>query len=142
MKTSFVRTEDVKRTAYVVDADGKILGRMATRIAELLIGKGRVNFSPHVNQGDTVIVINAEKVRVTGRKAEQKMYKRYTGYPGGLREHSFNWMQQRHPEEIIMHAVRGMLPKNILGHRMLTRLRIFKGPKHPHEAQQPVPISF
>ena len=142
MKTTFIRPEDVKRTTYLVDARGKVLGRLATAVASLLIGKGRVDFSPHVDGGDAVIVINAGEIRVTGKKAQDKKYKRYSGYPGGLTEASFEEVFKKHPEEIILHAVKGMLPKNILGHRMLKRLRVFSGQEHIHAAQKPEPFTL
>lgn len=136
-----LRKEDVKeRRYYLIDAQGKTLGRLATFIARLLMGKDRPDYTPHVDSGAGVIVINAEKVRVTGKKAEQKLYKRYSGYPGGLKLIKFKDMLERKPEEIIRHAVKGMLPKNKLQKRRLARLKIYRGPEHPHQAQNPIPL--
>ena len=142
MTTTFVRTEDIKRKTHLIDADGKILGRMATRIATLLMGKDRPDYTAHANPGDFIVVVNAEKVRVTGNKEKAKMYKRYTGYPGGLKEFSLEMVRAKRPEEIILHAVKGMLPNNKLGKQMLTRIRVYKGPKHPHQAQKPEPLTL
>lgn len=142
MTTTFVRTEDVKRKTHLIDANGQILGRMCTRIATLLMGKDRPDYTAHANPGDFVVVVNAEKVRVTGNKEEDKMYKRYSGYPGGLTETSLAMVRAKHPEEIILHAVKGMLPNSKLGKRMLTRIRVYKGPKHPHQAQKPNALTF
>ena len=140
--TLFVRTEDVTRNTHLIDANGKILGRMATKIAMMLMGKDRPDYTAHANPGDVVIVINAEKVRVTGNKEEVKTYKRFTGYPGGLTEYTLKMVRATHPEEIIFHAVKGMLPNSKLGKRMLTRLKVYKGSKHPHIAQQPKDLAL
>ena len=142
MKTEFVKIESIKRATHLVDADGKILGRLATGIARLLMGKHKELYSPHADQGNFVIVINAEKIRVTGKKADQKMYKRFSGYPGGLKETPYNKMLELKPEAIIRHAVKGMTPKNIPGHHMMTRLFVYKGSQHPHAAQKPVAITI
>jgi large subunit ribosomal protein L13 len=137
MKTTYVRQEDVKRAWHLVDAKDKILGRLATKIASLLKGKDQASYSPHVDMGSGVVVINSEKIRVTGKKPEQKMYKSFSGYPGGLRQEKFESLLKRRPHEILRHAVNGMLPKNKLGRRMIKRLKIYVGDKHPHIAQDP-----
>jgi len=139
--TLFVRTEDVTRKTHLIDANGKILGRLATKVATMLMGKDRPDYTAHANPGDVVIVINAEKVRVTGKKEEEKKYKRFSGYPGGLKEYTLKMIRATHPEEIIFHAVKGMLPNSKLGKRMLTRLKVYKGSKHPHIAQQPTELA-
>jgi large subunit ribosomal protein L13 len=136
-KTFVTQQEDVQREWFVVDATGKTLGRLATRVAYVLRGKHKPVYSPAVDTGDYVIVVNAEKIHVTGRKMDQKMYYRHSGYPGGLRETPLRKMLQRHPTHAVEHAVRGMLPKNRLGRRMLKKLKVYAGPNHPHEAQQP-----
>ncbi len=122
---------------WVVDADGAILGRLATEIASRLRGKHNPLFTPHVDMGDSVVVINAAKIKLTGRKWEQKMYYRHSGYIGGLKTTSARHMKERKPEELITHAVRGMLPKTRLGRKLATKLRVYAGAEHPHEAQQP-----
>lgn len=137
MKTYSAKPKDIQRKWYLVDADGLILGRMATRIADILRGKDKPIFTPHLDTGDFVIVINAEKVRLTGRKPEQKEYQRYSGYPGGLKKITFRRMLETHPERIIEHAVRGMIPHNRLGRAVIKKLKVYAGPDHPHEAQMP-----
>lgn len=137
MKTYNVRKEDVVREWWVVDAEGKILGRLASQIAKILRGKHKPYYQPDVDCGDFVIVINADKIRVTGKKLEQKLYQFHTNYPGGLKERSLAWMLEHKPEEVIRLAVKRMLPKNRLGHRMLKRLKVYRGSQHPHIAQQP-----
>jgi large subunit ribosomal protein L13 len=136
-KTFVTKQEDVQRTWYVVDATGQTLGRLAAQVAHRLRGKHKPIYSPAVDAGDYVIVVNAEKIRVTGRKLDQKIYYRYTGYPGGLRETALRSLLQKHPTRVIEFAVRGMLPKNRLGRRMLKKLKVYAGPDHPHQAQQP-----
>jgi large subunit ribosomal protein L13 len=136
-KTFVTQQEDVQREWFVVDATGRTLGRLATRVANVLRGKHKPLYSPAVDTGDYVIVVNAEKIHVTGRKLDQKMYYRHSGYPGGLREIPLRKLLQRHPTRAVEHAVRGMLPKNRLGRRMLKKLKVYAGPDHPHEAQQP-----
>ena len=133
---------EVTRNWYLIDADGRILGRLATTIANLLRGKGKPVYTPHVDTGDFVVVINAEKVRLTGRKEEQKVYRRHTGHPGGMKEVPLKRMRERHPERIIRHAVAGMMPKSRLGRAMLKKLSIYAGPDHPHKAQKPVRIEL
>jgi large subunit ribosomal protein L13 len=121
----------------VIDAENQVLGRLATQIATLLRGKHKPTYTPSMDGGDFVVVVNAEKIRITGRKAEQKLYHRHTGYPGGLRTTTYRTMLQRHPDRILRLAVKGMLPKGRLGRRQLLKLRIYAGPTHPHAAQQP-----
>jgi large subunit ribosomal protein L13 len=137
MKTYTANSNDRDRRWYVVDAEGKTLGRLSTQIADLLRGKRKPTFTPHVDTGDFVIVINAEKVSVTGRKRSQKLYHRHSGYPGGLRTRTFEEMIDRKPEEVIRLAVKGMLPRNRLSRRQITKLKIYAGPNHPHAAQAP-----
>ncbi len=142
MKTYRIKPYEVKREWYIVDAEGKTLGRLATEIAKILMGKHKVFWSPDQDVGDFVIVVNAEKVKVTGKKAKQKLYRWHSGYPGGFRERPFEWMIQRHPERVIRLAVKGMLPKNRIGRKMLKRLKVYAGPNHPHQAQQPKPLEI
>lgn len=138
MKTYFPKDEDIaKKDWYVVDAEGATLGRLAARIATILRGKNKPTFTPHADMGDFIIVVNAEKVKLTGRKLEQKTYEKYSGYPGGLRVQNARTMLAKKPEDVIMLAVRGMLPKNILGRKMLNKLKVYKGSEHPHKAQMP-----
>ena len=137
MKTFTPRKEDVKEKWYLVDAEGKTLGRMATAVASLLRGKTSPEFTPHLGPGTHVIIVNAEKVKVTGRKREQKTYFRHSGYPGGMRLTSFKKLQAAKPEKIVMLAVKGMIPKTKLGRDLLTNLKIYAGPSHPHAAQRP-----
>ncbi|MCK4994686.1 MAG: 50S ribosomal protein L13 [Candidatus Omnitrophica bacterium] len=137
MKTFMKRPEDVKRAWFIIDAQGKTLGRMSTKIAMILRGKNKAEYTPHVDTGDHVIVINAEKVFVTGKKLTDKKYQTYSGYPGGQKEYSLETMLKTKPEEVIRHAVKGMLPKNSLGRQMLTKLKVYKGSEHPHVAQCP-----
>jgi len=137
MKTVSAKPAEVKRDWYVVDAAGKTLGRMATEIARRLRGKHKAVYTPHVDTGDYIVVINAEKVTVTGKKASDKLYHHHTGYIGGLKTTNFEKLQAKAPERIIETAVKGMLPKNSLGRAMFRKLKIFKGPEHCHAAQQP-----
>ena len=138
MKTTVsAREEDVERSWWLLDLDGKVLGRAATRVAHVLRGKHKAIFTPHADTGDFIVVVNAEKVKLTGRKLEQKMYHRHSGYLGGLRSMSAGEMLKRKPEEVFRHAVKGMLPRGPLGRKMLKKLKIYAGPDHPHEAQQP-----
>ena len=136
-KTYVTKQEDVQREWFVVDAAGQTLGRLATRVAHVLRGKHKPTYSPSVDTGDYVIVVNAERIHVTGRKLDQKMYYRHSGYPGGLKEITLRNLLQKYPERVIEHAVRGMLPKNRLGRRMYKKLKVYAGPDHPHTAQQP-----
>ncbi|MGH2991186.1 MAG: 50S ribosomal protein L13 [Solirubrobacterales bacterium] len=137
MKTFVATPETRRRDWHVVDAEGQTLGRLATRIADTLRGKRKPEYTPHVDTGDFVVVVNAEKVRVTGDKRNAKLYRRHSGYPGGLRSRTLGDMLERRPEEVIRLAVRGMLPRNRLGRKQLTKLKVYAGPDHPHEAQQP-----
>jgi large subunit ribosomal protein L13 len=138
MKTFVTKPAEVERGWYVVDAEGQTLGRLATQIAVLLRGKHKPIYSPSVDCGDFVVVINAEKIHVTGRRLDQKKYYRHSGYPGGLSEISLRDQLQKHPTRVIESAVRGMLPKNKLGRKMFKKMKAYVGPEHPHEAQQPV----
>ncbi|HEY40419.1 MAG TPA: 50S ribosomal protein L13 [Dehalococcoidia bacterium] len=134
-KTYSVKASDIEREWHVIDASDEVLGRMATRIAGLLMGKHKPMFCRHLDVGDFVVVINAEKVRVTGNKAKQKMYYRHSGYPGGLKSVSLEKMMQTHPNRVIEHAVKGMLPRNKLSAGMMKRLKVYSGDSHPHVAQ-------
>ena len=141
-KTYMAKPGEVKREWYVVDATGKTLGRLAAEIATILRGKHKPQYTPHVDVGDFVIVVNAEKIAVTGRKLDQKRYYRHSGYPGGLRSVTLRQQLERHPDRVIRAAVKGMLPKNRLGRRMLKKLKVYAGPEHPHQAQQPKPLDL
>ncbi len=136
------KTGQTEQKWYLIDAEGQVLGRMATRIADILRGKTKATYTPHVDTGDFVVVINAEKVKLTGKKDEQKIYTRYTGYPGGLRVEPLKRMRERHPERIVEYAVAGMIPKNRLGKVVLKKLKIYTGPVHPHAAQNPVAVKL
>ena len=142
MKSYIAKPAEVERKWYVVDAEGKTLGRLASEIAMVLRGTRKPTYTPHVDCGDYVIVINAEKVEVTGKKRKEKIYKRHTGYPGGLREVTFEKLQARKPEEIIRHAVKGMLPDGRLGRQMFKKLKVYAGPQHEHAAQKPEELNF
>lgn len=141
-KTYVTKQEDVQREWYVVDASGQTLGRLASQVARILRGKHKPIYSPSVDTGDYVIVVNAEKVHVTGRKLDQKIYYRHSGYPGGLKEITLRNLLRKHPTRVIEHAVRGMLPKNRLGRRMFKKLKVYAGPDHPHAAQRPEPFGL
>ncbi len=141
-KTYSAKPGDVRRTWYVIDAEGQVLGRLASRIATILRGKHKPTYTPHVDMGDFVIVINAEKVRLTGKKEHQKQYFHHSGYPGGVRLRTPAEMRQRRPEFLIEHAVKGMLPKGPLGRRMLRKLKVYAGPSHPHGAQKPIELTL
>jgi large subunit ribosomal protein L13 len=141
-KTFTPRPEDIDRAWFVVDAAGLPLGRLATEVATRLRGKHKPTFAPHMDMGDYVIVVNAEKVALTGAKADQKRYFRHSGYPGGLTESGFEQVRERHPERIVERAVRGMLPKNRLGRATLKKLKVYAGPDHPHAAQKPKPLEI
>ncbi len=142
MKTLFAKKNEVERKWYVVDASDLVLGRLATRIAAYLRGKHKAIFTPHVDTGDFVVVVNAGKVRLTGRKLDQKVYYRHSNYPGGLRAETAKNLLERRPEQVLVNAVHGMLPKNRLGRQMIKKLKVYSGPEHPHVAQQPETISF
>ena len=137
MKTYNAKPGEIARDWYLVDAEGKTLGRIATQIADRLRGKGKTAFTPHVDTGDFVVVINAEKIAVTGKKLEQKMYYKHSGYPGGLRERTLQEQLDRQPTEVLRKAVKGMLPRNRLSRAQIKKLKIYAGPEHPHEAQAP-----
>src|SRR3954447_19756353 len=140
MKPYVAKPTDRERNWLVVDADGQTLGRLATQIADALRGKRKPAYTPHVDTGDFVVVVNAEKIAVTGSKRQDKMYYRHSGYPGGLKSRTLNDMLERRPEEVIRLAVKGMLPRNRLGRKQLTKLKVYAGPEHPHTAQQPKPM--
>ncbi|MDO5687157.1 MAG: 50S ribosomal protein L13 [Neisseria sp.] len=137
MKTFSAKPHEVKREWYVVDAQDKVLGRLAAEIARRLRGKHKPEYTPHVDTGDYIVVINADKIRVTGNKAEGKIYYRHTGFPGGLLERTFSQFQDKHPERVLETAVKGMLPKGPLGYAMIKKLKVYAGAEHNHAAQQP-----
>ena len=140
MRTWNAKPDAIERRWYLVDAEGQTLGRLATRIADTLRGKRKPEYTPHVDTGDFVVVVNAEKVAVTGKKLEQKMYYRHSGYPGGLRARPLGDELARRPTEVVRKAVKGMLPRNRLARQQLTKLKVYAGPEHPHEAQKPEPL--
>ena len=140
MKTYNAKPGEIARDWYVVDAEGQTLGRLATRIADTLRGKGKPAYTPHVDTGDFVVVVNAEKIHVTGKKLDEKLYYRHSGYPGGLRSRPLREQLERRPTEVIRKAVKGMLPRNKLAAQQLTKLKVYAGPAHPHEAQAPQPL--
>ncbi len=142
MSTYFPKEGEIARKWYVVDASGETLGRLAASVARILAGKNKTQYTPFLDTGDHVVVINADKVRVTGLKAEQKVYRRYTGYPGGLRSEEFTKRMQRKPELIVQEAIEGMLPKTKLGRAMAKKLKVYRGDKHPHAAQKPEGMSL
>ena len=140
MRTYTPKADEITRDWYVVDAEDLILGRMATEVARILRGKHKPTFAPHVDTGDHVIIVNADKVRLSGTKADRKVVYRHTGFPGGLRSHTYAEALDRKPEEAVRRTVRGMLPKNRLGRQMLRKLKVYAGPNHPHAAQSPQPL--
>jgi large subunit ribosomal protein L13 len=140
MKTYSAKPGEIERQWYVVDAESKTLGRLATQIADVLRGKRKAAYTPHIDTGDFVIVVNAEKIHVTGQKLDQKIYYHHSGYPGGLRERTLREQLARRPEEVLRKAVKGMLPKNRLASAQLRKLKIYAGPEHPHAAQNPEPL--
>jgi len=142
MKTLTPKPDDIQRAWYVVDATDLPLGRLSTRVASILCGKNKPYYVRNIDTGDYVIVINADKVRVTGLKSLQKIYKTYSGYPSGLKEIPFQRMLEKHPTQIIEHAVRGMMPKTVLGDAMFKKLKVYTGTEHPHEAQKPVELNL
>ncbi len=142
MKSYMAKTNEIDRKWYIIDAEGKVLGRLATEIATILSGKNKPIYTPHVDTGDFVVVINAEKVKLTGKKLEQKNYVYHTGYPGGLREIPYERLIKERPEKIIELAVKGMLPKNRLGRKMIKKLKVYGGAEHKHEAQKPEIYEF
>ncbi len=142
MKTFQAKKEEVQHQWYLVDAEGKVLGRLAAELAKILRGKNKPVYTPHVDTGDFVIVVNAGKVTLTGKKMKDKIYYHHTGHPGGIREMSAEKLMAKKPTEIIRMAVKGMLPKTSLGRQMIQKLKIYTGPKHPHEAQKPIPLQI
>ncbi|HEY7536604.1 MAG TPA: 50S ribosomal protein L13 [Gaiellaceae bacterium] len=140
MKTYSAKTGEITREWYLVDAEGQTLGRLATQIAERLRGKGKPQYTPHVDTGDFVVVVNAEKIAVTGSKLDTKVYYRHSGYPGGLKARPLREQLERQPTEVLRKAVKGMLPRNRLARQQITKLKIYAGPDHPHEAQSPKPF--
>ena len=142
MKTLLPTQDTLEKKWYVIDAADQRLGRLASEIAQILRGKNKPTFTPHMDTGDYVIVVNAEKVVVTGKKSFQKLYRRHSGRPGGMKTETFNKLQARLPERIIEQAVKGMLPKNSLGRKLFTNLKVYAGPNHPHQAQQPEDLTI
>ena len=142
MNTFSAKPAEVRRDWFVVDATGKTLGRLSTEIASRLRGKHKPEYTPHVDTGDYIVVVNAEKIRVTGNKVKDKMYHHHTGYIGNLKSKSLETMLEEHPERVLQKAVKGMLPKGPLGRQMFKKLRVFKGPEHDHAAQQPIPLEI
>ncbi len=142
MKTYSAKPQDIQHDWYVVDATDRVLGRLASQIALRLRGKHKPIFTPHMDTGDFIVVTNVEKIRVTGNKAQDKLYHRHSGYPGGIRTTSFEKMQQRFPGRVLEKAVKGMLPKGPLGYKMIKKLKCYAGGEHPHSAQQPKPLEF
>ena len=142
MKTFSAKPEEVRRDWYVVDATNKTLGRLSTEIARRLKGKHKAEYTPHVDTGDYIVVVNAEKIRVTGNKMKDKMYHHHTGYIGNLKSVPLEKLMKESPERALQYAVKGMLPRNPLGRKMLSKLRVFAGPEHKHEAQQPIPLDI
>ena len=140
--TRHLSTEEAQATRrwYVANAEGEVLGRLASRVASALRGKGRTSYSPHTDGGDFVVIINAEKIRLTGKKLTDKTYVRHSGYPGGIRRASAGDLLKKNPSRVLREAVEGMLPKNRLGRRLVTKLKVYAGPEHPHQAQRPVPL--
>jgi large subunit ribosomal protein L13 len=142
MKTFSAKPDEVRRDWFLVNADGKTLGRLSTEIARRLRGKHKPEYTPHVDTGDYIVVVNADKIRVTGNKMKDKKYHRYTGYVGNLKTMSLEKLMQETPERALQYAVKGMLPRNPLGRKMFSKLRVFAGPEHTHAAQQPVPLEI
>lgn len=140
--TPMVKVADVRHDWHVVDATDQVLGRLASRVARLLSGKHRASWVPYLDTGDFVVVLNAAKVKLTGRKADQKIYRRHTGYPGGLKSVGARDLQAATPERMVEEAVKGMLPRTKLGRRQFKKLKVYRGDRHPHEAQRPKPLSF
>jgi large subunit ribosomal protein L13 len=142
MKTFSAKSHEVQRDWFIVDATGKVLGRVASEIARRLRGKHKPEFTPHVDTGDYIVVVNADKLRVTGNKTKDKLYHRHSTYPGGLYTTSFEKLQQRHPARVLQLAVKGMLPKGPLGYAMIKKMKVYAGGEHPHTAQQPKPLEI
>lgn len=142
MRTYIPKENDVEKKWWLIDADGKILGRLATEVADILRGKNKPQYTTHLDMGDFVVIINAEKIKVTGDKLDSKVYFSHSGYPGGIKEESLGHLLARKPEEVIMKAVRGMIPKNKLGRAVIKKLKVYCGPEHPHQAQNPQEYRF
>lgn len=142
MKSYVAKPQEVERKWYVIDAEGKKLGRLASEVASILRGKRKPVFTPHVDTGDFVIVINAEKIELTGKKLEQKFYRRHSGHPGGLKEVAYKDLMANNPEKAVQLAVKGMLPKNSLGRQMINKLKVYRGTEHNHQAQQPIKLEI
>ena len=140
MNTSFPSGNDIQRNWFVLDADGVVLGRLATKVAMMLMGKHKPTYTPFLDTGDHVVIVNADKVRLTGRKEDDKLYRTHSGYPGGLKEVQARKMRQKRPERMLELAIQGMLPKTKLGKQMYRKLNVYAGPKHPHQAQKPVDL--
>ena len=141
-KTSLPQIDSLERQWYLVDAENKTLGRLATEVASVLRGKNNPSFTPHLDTGDFVVVVNAEKIKVSGNKSSQKLYRRHSGRPGGMKVETFAHLQERLPERIVEKAIKGMLPHNALGRQMFRKLKVYKGAEHPHAAQQPKPLQL
>ena len=141
MKTAIPSPNEIVRTWHVIDADGEVLGRVASKAALVLMGKNKTQYTPFLDTGDHVVVVNAEKIKLTGRKENQKLYRRHSGYPGGLTETLARTVRQTRPTRMVEQAIAGMLPKSKLGKQMYRKLQVYAGPKHPHEAQKPVPMA-
>ena len=141
-KTSVPSIDSIDRQWYLVDAENQTLGRLATEVASVLRGKNKANYTPHLDTGDFVVVVNADKVRVSGNKPQQKLYRRHSGRPGGMKVETFAHLQERLPERIVEKAIKGMLPHNALGRQMFRKLKVYKGAEHPHAAQQPQPLQL
>jgi len=142
MSTYSPKPGEIKADWHTVDASGKVLGRLASKIALVLQGKHKPTYAPHVDTGDFVIVLNADKIKLSGKKAEKKVYKRFSGYPGGQREVPFAEEMAKHPDEVVLHAVKSMLPRGTLGRQQITKLKVYKGTDHPHQAQQCKPLEI
>ncbi len=141
-KTITPSIDSINRQWYLVDAENQTLGRLATKVAAILRGKNKPNFTPHLDTGDFVVIVNAEKIQVTGRKGTQKLYRRHSGRPGGMKVETFNALQERIPERIVEKAIKGMLPHNALGRQLFRKLKVYKGSEHPHAAQNPLTLSI
>ena len=142
MNTTFPSGKDIQRSWFVLDADGVVLGRLATKVAMMLMGKHKPTYTPFLDTGDHVVIVNADKVRLTGRKEDDKLYRTHSGYPGGLKEVQARKMRQKRPERMLELAIQGMLPKSKLGKQMYRKLNVYAGPKHPHQAQKPVSMAL
>ena len=142
MKTLSAKASELEHVWYVADAEGKVLGRFASEVAKILRGKHKPCFTPHMDTGDHVVIVNAEKILVTGAKLENKVYTNYSGYPGGLRKRTLEHVLATRPEYVLQHAIKGMLPHNRLGRKLMKKVRIYAGPDHPHQSQSPEPIEF